>query len=187
MTLYTLHQEKHVFFSYFSVTFVLFLMLYVPIFVLSFVPIFVSCQVLLFVKQALKQAVCLSVSEPARGRLMCCLSNCTRTTRAIFVLRLPHVAILGNFRDITSKFPTLPRFYNQDKNGSSWEAGVGMVEQGLGMDKFQKEGLGSQYLENRNRHGAGYSFENSISGHDAWLIKTKPICGWNGKEWGPGN
>ena len=77
------------------------------------------------------------------------------------------------------------RFYNQDRDGSSWEAGVGMVEQGLGMDKFQKEGLGSQYLANRNRHGAGYSYENSISGHDSWLVKTKPICGWNGKnkEW----
>ena len=78
--------------------------------------------------------------------------------------------------------PPFSRFYNQDKDGSSWEAGVGMVEQGLGMDKFQKEGLGSQYLSNRNRHGAGYSFENSISGHDAWLIKTKPICGWNGEQ-----
>ena len=74
------------------------------------------------------------------------------------------------------------RFYNQDRDGSSWEAGVGMVEQGLGMDKFQKEGLGFHYLANRNRHGAGYSYENSISGHDSWLVKTKPICGWNGKD-----
>lgn len=72
------------------------------------------------------------------------------------------------------------RFYDQERDGSSWEAGVGMVQQGLGMDKFQKEGLGSHYLSNRNRHGAGYSYENSISGHDSWLVKTKPICGWNG-------